>query len=138
MVGDLFIKHYCIMLSCNFENFDVIWRLKNPIETVSLYYQGFNLKQCSSLYTPAVHFPFLMMHLIYLKNFAKALFSISLGTAVIPRRTEKQRLCKIRGQKRCIMGNVEMCGVYKILNAHLRNFFVVVFWSRGALSSRTG
>ena len=35
MVGDLFIKHYYIMLSCNFENFDVIWRLKNPIEIVS-------------------------------------------------------------------------------------------------------
>ena len=55
--------------------------------------------------------------------------SISLGTAVIPRRIEKQRLCKIWGQKRCIMGNMEMCGVYKILNAHQRNSFLVVFWS---------
>ena len=64
------------------------------------------------------------MHLIYLKNSAKALCSISLGTAVIPRRIEKQRLCKIWGQKRCIMGNVEMCGVYKILNAHQRNSLV--------------
>ena len=35
------------------------------------------------------------------------------------------------------MGNVEMCGVYKILNAHQRNSFFVVFWSLGALSSRT-
>ena len=32
-------------------------------------------------------------------NFVYALFSISLGTAVIPRRNEKQRLCKIWGRK---------------------------------------
>ena len=31
------------------------------------------------------------------QNFAEALFSISLGTAVVPRRNEKQRLCKIWG-----------------------------------------
>ena len=51
-----------------------------------------------------------IMHLVCPQNFAyKALFSISLGTAVIPRRNEKQRLCKIwGGQIRCIMGNVEV------------------------------
>ena len=31
------------------------------------------------------------------ENFARVLFSVSLGTAVIPRRNEKQRFCKIRG-----------------------------------------
>ena len=40
------------------------------------------------------------------RNFALALFSISLGKAVIPKRNEKQRLCKIcggrgEGQIRC-------------------------------------
>ena len=57
------------------------------------------------------------MHLIYLKNSAKALCSISLGTAVIPRRIEKQRLCKNLGAKKVHYGkwgNGEMCGVYKI------------------------
>ena len=39
---------------------------------------------------------------------------ISLGTAVIPKRNKKQRLCKIfgggggRGQIRCIMGDVQV------------------------------
>ena len=38
------------------------------------------------------------------KKIAHALFSISLGTAVIPRRNENQRLCKnFGGQIRCIM-----------------------------------
>ena len=49
-----------------------------------------------------------MMHLICPQNFAKALFSISLGTVVIPRRNEKQTLCKILGGKvhygRCANG----------------------------------
>ena len=40
-----------------------------------------------------------IMHLICPQNFASALFSVSLGTAVIPRRNEKQRLCKIFGGK---------------------------------------
>ena len=35
------------------------------------------------------------MHLISPPKFSSTLFSISLGTAVIPRRNEKQRLCKI-------------------------------------------
>ena len=154
MVGDLFIKHYCIMLSCNFEHFDVIWRLKNPSEIVSLYsvyarsplpvYPASRL--ASSFPFPtylgrsketlfAGYFPFLIMHLIYLKNFAKALCSISLGTAVIPRRIEKQRLCKIWGQKRCIMGNGEM---WKCV-AYIKYLTLIkgILWSRGALSSRT-
>ena len=50
------------------------------------------------------------------QNFALALFSISLRTAVIPRRSEKQSFCKILGgrggggwgQKRCIMGDVHV------------------------------
>ena len=40
-----------------------------------------------------------------------ALFSISLGTAVIPRRNEKQRVMQNlggRGQIRCIMGDVQV------------------------------
>jgi len=40
-----------------------------------------------------------------------ALFSVSLGTAVIPRRNEKQRVMQNlkggRGQIRCIMGDVQ-------------------------------
>ena len=47
------------------------------------------------------------------QNFAKALFSISLGTAVLPRRNEKQRLCKICGEVggghiSCITGDVQV------------------------------
>ena len=38
------------------------------------------------------------MHLICPPNFALALFSISLGTTVIPRRNKKQRLCQPRSQ----------------------------------------
>ena len=42
-------------------------------------------------------------------NFVYALFSISRKTAAIPRRNEKQRLCKIGGEKiRCIMGDVQV------------------------------
>ena len=38
-----------------------------------------------------------------------ALFSISLGTAVIPRRNEKQRVMQnLGGQIRCIMGDVQV------------------------------
>ena len=49
------------------------------------------------------------MHPICPQNFAYALFSISLKTAVIPRRNEKQGLCKFRGgQIRCIMGDVQV------------------------------
>ena len=43
------------------------------------------------------------------QNLASAWFSISLGTAVIPRKNEKQRLCKILGGNlRCIMGVVQV------------------------------
>ena len=37
------------------------------------------------------------MHLICPPNFAQASFSISLGTAVIPRRNEEKTACKIWG-----------------------------------------
>ena len=37
-----------------------------------------------------------------------ALFTVSLGTAVIPRRNEKQRVMQNRGQIRCIMGDVQV------------------------------
>ena len=48
------------------------------------------------------------------QNFAQALFSISIGTAVIPRRNGKQRLFKIWGaggggeQIRYFMGDVQV------------------------------
>ena len=41
--------------------------------------------------SPLAHIP--KCTLFAAQNFAKALFSISLGTAVTPRRNEKQRLC---------------------------------------------
>ena len=42
-------------------------------------------------------------------SFCISIVSISLKTAVIPRRNEKQRLCKILGgQIRCIMGVVQV------------------------------
>ena len=37
-----------------------------------------------------------------------ALFTVSLGTAVIPRRNEKQRVMQNRGQIRCIVGDVQV------------------------------
>ena len=37
-----------------------------------------------------------------------ALFTVSLGTAVIPRRNEKQKVMQNRGQIRCIMGDVQV------------------------------
>ena len=46
---------------------------------------------------PLAHLP--LYTLFAPQNFAQALFSISLGKAVIPRRNEKQRLCKILGGK---------------------------------------
>ena len=43
------------------------------------------------------------------KKNAYVLFSISLGTAVIPRRNEKQRLCKnFGGQIRCIIADAQV------------------------------
>ena len=43
------------------------------------------------------------------KKITYALFSISLGTAVIPRRNEKQRLCKnFGGQIRCIIADAQV------------------------------
>ena len=55
-----------------------------------------------------------IMHLVCPPNFAKALFSISLGNALIPRRNQKQhRVMHFfagvqEGQPRCIMGDVQM------------------------------
>ena len=54
------------------------------------------------------------------RNFIEALFSISLGRAVIPRRNEKQRLCKIWGSKQgvlCEMCKWWMCSLEKITGA---------------------
>ena len=51
--------------------------------------------------SPLAHIP--ECTLFAAQNFAKALFSISLGTAVIPSRNEKQRLCKILGGKRGVL-----------------------------------
>ena len=56
------------------------------------------------------------------QNLASAWFSISLGTAVIPRKNEKQRLCKILGSNlRCIMGDVQVANrpVSKYQNSYL-------------------
>ena len=56
------------------------------------------------------------------QNLASAWFSISLGTAVIPRKSEKQRLCKILGGNlRCIMGDVQVANwpVSKYQNSYL-------------------
>ena len=56
------------------------------------------------------------------QNLASAWFSISLGTAVIPRKNEKQRLCKILGGNlRCIMGDVQVANrpVSKYQNSYL-------------------
>ena len=56
------------------------------------------------------------------QNLASAWFSISLGTAVIPRKNEKQRLCKILGGNlRCIMGDVQVAKrpVSKYQNSYL-------------------
>ena len=47
------------------------------------------------------------MHLICPQNFVQAFFSISFGTAVIPRRNEKQRLSKILVDKHGVLW--EMC-----------------------------
>ena len=71
--------------------------------------------------SPLAHIP--KCTLFAAQNFVKALFSISLGTAVTPRRNEKQRLCKIwGGQKRSIMGDVQMGNTDSLLqideNAH--------------------
>ena len=64
----------------------------------------------SSVYSPLAHLP--ERTLFAPPNFAKALFSISLGTAVIPGRNEQQRLCKILGgQIRCISGDVQKANV---------------------------
>ena len=56
------------------------------------------------------------------QNLASAWFSISLGMAVIPRKNEKQRLCKILGGNlRCIMGDVQVANrpVSKYQNSYL-------------------
>ena len=56
------------------------------------------------------------------QNLTSAWFSISLGTAVIPRKNEKQRLCKILGGNlRCIMGDVQVANrpVSKYQNSYL-------------------
>ena len=44
-------------------------------------------------YSSLAHLP--KCTLFVSQNFAQVLFSISLGTAVIPKRNEKQRLCKL-------------------------------------------
>ena len=64
--------------------------------------------------SPLAHIP--KCTLFAAQNFAKALFSISLGTAVTPRRNEKQRLCKILGGKRGVLW--EMCLLQIDENAH--------------------
>ena len=70
-------------------------------------------------YSSLAHLP--KCTLFVSQNFAQVLFSISLGTAVIPKRNEKQRLCKLffflRGQTRSTMGDVQMAN--SILRASL-------------------
>ena len=63
------------------------------------------------VHAPLAHLPYCT--LFAPQNFAQALFSISLGTAVIPRRNEmkkkKKRLCKNFGRQiRCFMGDVQV------------------------------
>ena len=73
-------------------------------------------------YSSLAHLP--KCTLFVSQNFAQVLFSISIGTAVIPKRNEKQRLCKlfffrevVRGQTRSTMGDVQMAN--SILRASL-------------------
>ena len=68
-------------------------------------------------------------------NFAGALFPLSLGTAVIPRRNEKQRFCKIWGgggggganklrYRRCVSGvfdDLVYCSVIQNLSRRCTN-----------------
>ena len=49
------------------------------------------------------------------KKFALALFSISLGTAVIPRRNEKQVMQNYGWKIRCIMGEMQVANVFHML-----------------------
>ena len=68
----------------------------------------------TSIYMLLAHLP--ICTLLAPQNFA-IFFSISLGTAAIPRRNEKQRLCKIGGGggggiTRCILGDVQVA--YKL------------------------
>ena len=71
------------------------------------------VRRCLNRFWLYATYTFPIMHLVCpfpppppSPNFAWALFSISLGTAIKPRRNEKQRLCKIlRG---CFMGIVEV------------------------------
>ena len=67
------------------------------------------------------------------QNFAQALFSISLGAAVIFNRNEKQRLCQLLVGKygalwetckwRKYLGNIEVC---EVTNDHNSNHFNVL------------
>ena len=71
------------------------------------------VRRCLNRFWLYATYTFPIMHLVCpfpppppSPNFAWALFSISLRTAIKPRRNEKQKLCKILGG--CIMGNVEV------------------------------
>ena len=82
---------------------------------------GLLLGTAKKVYWPYATCTSPIMHLICPPpKFAKALFQISLGTAVIPRRNEKQRLCKVfllggGGDKvhygRCASGVFERLGI---------------------------
>ena len=52
------------------------------------------------------------------QNFAQALFSISLGTAVTRKRNKKQRLCKISGAKKVYYGR---CARGKLIGKELNS-----------------
>ena len=58
------------------------------------------------------------------QNFAEALFLISVGTAVIPRRNENQKIMQnFGGQTRCIMGDVQVANCFLFL---IENVLVAV------------
>ena len=61
------------------------------------------------------------------QNFAEALFLISVGTAVIPRRNENQKIMQnFGGQTRCIMGDVQVANCFFRKNVLVALAVVVV------------
>ena len=84
-------------------------RITNKMVMHGMQNTGFTLQ---SITCSLVHSPIHISHnALYLppKFCILALFLISLGTAVIPRRNEKQRLCKnFGGQMRSITGDVQV------------------------------
>ena len=68
----------------------IVFTWRHGVMAATLVNQVNPVGMNSFLYSP-------LMHLVCPQNFAFALFPISLGTAVIPRRNRKQSLCKICG-----------------------------------------